>query len=278
MAILLWNLLPFFTLKNSPNCLLVWIHFIIQLNVASSYWKFGRIYLIGNLAQQKPAAGEMNLSNCFVVLWFTKCSSEPVKLFPSKIGVRGKSNLTLCLFSHGAAKTPQILLLFENIICGGTGGLHVFSLKLLIMLFNVTCRELAHQMGWGSSFSICCVCWGLGSPLLLWGITAQAAGTAATPHGWAGNSSAFTCCCLHRHHHKHEASPPRKRLCPGSLPCSFLSVMRKLQGVRGDRVDRFGKGSALPCEPLWQAESSLPRVSLGSGITSVQESLLLYYR
>lgn len=62
------------------------------------------------------------------------------------------------------------------------------------MLFNVTCRELAHQMGWSSSFSICCVCWGLGSALLLWGATAQAAGAAAMPHEWAGNSSAFTCC------------------------------------------------------------------------------------
>lgn len=62
------------------------------------------------------------------------------------------------------------------------------------------------------------------------------------------------------------------------LALLILSVMRKLQGVRGDGVDQFGKGSALPCELLWQAESSLPRVSLGSGITSVQESLLLYYR
>lgn len=214
----------------------------------------------------------MNLNNCFVVVWYTKCRSEAAKLFPSKIGVRGKSNFTLrvCLCSHGAVfKKPQILLLFEGVICGGTGGPHVFSLKLLIMLFNVSCRELPHQMGWSSSFSICCVCWELGSALPLRGTTAQ-----AMPHERAGNSSAFTCCCLQRLHHKLETSPPWKRLCPGSSPCWFLSVMRKLQGLRGDGVDQVG----MPCELLWQAESILPRVSLGCGITSIQQSFLLYYR
>lgn len=48
------------------------------------------------------------------------------------------------------------------------------------MLFNVTCRELAHQMGWSSSFSICYMCWELGTTLLLWGIMAQAVGTGSS--------------------------------------------------------------------------------------------------
>lgn len=85
--------------------------------------------------------------------------------------------MRLFLCSSTVVKKSQILLLFESIIFCDTGGLHVFSLKLLIVLFSVTCRELAHQMGWSSSFSICYMCWELGTTLLLWGITAQAVGT-----------------------------------------------------------------------------------------------------
>lgn len=60
-----------------------------------------------------------------------------------------KVDVTLRLFLHSstAVKNPRVLLLFGSIIFCETGGLHVFSLKLLIMPFNVTCRELAHQMG-----------------------------------------------------------------------------------------------------------------------------------
>lgn len=192
--------------------------------------------------------------------------------------MRGKSNLTLFLCrSTVVKKKPRILLLFESVTFSETGGLHVFSLKLLIMLFNVTCRELAHQMGWSSFFSICYVCWELGTTLLLWGITAQAVG-AGSDNAWM--SKKLICiqpASISRGAIKNATPPLLKEGCV-LVPCPANSCLwwenyrwyRVIMSINSGRnqcrrVSSCGRQRAASCVLAWTVVS-----------TSVQESLLVY--
>lgn len=104
------------------------------------------------------------------------------------------------------------------------------------MLFNVTCRELPHQMGWSSSFSMCRVCRGLvgrrfAPPRSRGTGRRRSSDAASLSRKLIWNSSAFTCCRLHRGSTTNWRPPLLGRGCPASCPADSCLWWENCMGL-----------------------------------------------